>query len=138
MLTSIITTTHNRNESLKKHLTSINNPLIMLSVLCMQPDNLPMCTEQGLPQLLETLGLFFEFRNIMQMTTFMVPNNQAIEAFFNSLGPTFSPYFMKNLAPFSDTFSIEAQGQVGEVTVVIKTVVKNTASGQETLYWRVM
>jgi hypothetical protein len=104
----------------------------------MQPENIPLCTEQGLPQLLEVLALFFEFRNIMQMTTFMVPNNEAIQAFFDSMGPTFSPYFMKNLAPFSDTFSIKAVGEVGEVVVTVRAVVKNTLQGQEILYWRVM
>ena len=124
--------------SLLLNLTSVNDPLMMLSLLCMQPENIPLCTEQGLPQLLEVLSLFFEFRNIMQMTTFMVPNNQAIQAFFDSMGPTFSPYFMKNLAPFSDTFSIKAVGEVGEVVVTVRAVVKNTASGQEILYWRVM
>jgi len=120
------------------NLTSVNDPVMMLSLLCMQPENLALCTEQGLPQLLEVLALFFEFRNLMQMTTFMVPNNEAIQGFFNSMGPTLSPYFMKNLAPFSDTFSIRAVGQVGEVMVTIKTVVKNTVSGQEILYWREM
>jgi len=124
--------------SLLLNLTSVNDPLMMLSLLCMQPENIPLCTEQGLPQLLEVLALFFEFRNIMQMTTFMVPNNEAIQAFFDSMGPTFSPYFMKNLAPFSDTFSIKAVGEVGEVVVTVRAVVKNTASGQEILYWRVM
>jgi general secretion pathway protein K len=124
--------------SLLLNLTSVNDPLMMLSLLCMQPENLPLCTEQGLPQLLEVLSLFFEFRNIMQMTTFMVPNNEAIQAFFDSMGPTFSPYFMKNLAPFSDTFTIKAVGEVGEVVVTVHAVVKNTASGQEILYWRVM
>jgi len=124
--------------SLLLNLTSVNDPLMMLSLLCMQPENIPLCTEQGLPQLLEVLALFFEFRNIMQMTTFMVPNNEAIQAFFDSMGPTFNPYFMKNLAPFSDTFSIKAVGEVGEVMVTVRAVVKNTASGQEILYWRVM
>ncbi len=120
------------------NLTSVNDPLMMLSLLCMQPENLALCTEQGLPQLLEVLSLFFEFRNLMQMTTFMVPNKEAIQGFFNSMGPTFSPYFLKNLAPFSDTFSVKAIGQVGEVAVTIRTVLKNTASGQEILYWREM
>jgi general secretion pathway protein K len=124
--------------SLLLNLNSVNDPLMMLSLLCMQPENIPLCTEQGLPQLLEVLALFFEFRNIMQMTTFMVPNNEAIQAFFDSMGPTFSPYFMKNLAPFSDTFTIKAVGEVGEVVVTVRAVVKNTASGQEILYWRVM
>ena len=124
--------------SLLLNLTSVNDPLMMLSLQCMQPENIPLCTEQGLPQLLEVLALFFEFRNIMQMTTFMVPNNEAIQAFFDSMGPTFSPYFMKNLAPFSDTFSIKATGEVGEVVVTVRAVVKNTTSGQEILYWRVM
>jgi general secretion pathway protein K len=120
------------------NLTSVNDPMMMLSLLCMQPENLPLCTEQGLPQLLEVLSLFFEFRNLMQMTTFMVPNKEAIQGFFNSMGPTFSPYFLKNLAPFSDTFSVKAVGQVGEVAVTIQAVLKNTASGQEILYWREM
>jgi len=124
--------------SLLLNLNSVNDPLMMLSLLCMQPENIPLCTEAGLPQLLEVLALFFEFRNIMQMTTFMVPNNEAIQAFFDSMGPTFSPYFMKNLAPFSDTFTIKAVGEVGEVVVTVRAVVKNTASGQEILYWRVM
>jgi general secretion pathway protein K len=120
------------------NLNSVNDPVTMLSVLCLQPENIPLCTEQGLPQLLEVMALFFEFRNIMQWTTFMVPNNQAIQGFFTSMGPTLNPYFMKNLAPFSDTFTIQAEGRVGDVVVHIKTVVKNTASGQETMYWRVM
>lgn len=120
------------------NLTSVNDPMMMLSLLCMQPENLPLCTEQGLPQLLEVLSLFFEFRSLMQMTTFMVPNKEAIQGFFNSMGPTFSPYFMKNLAPFSDTFSVKAVGRVGEVKVTIRTVLKNTASGQEIMYWREM
>jgi len=120
------------------NLNSVNDPVTMLSVLCLQPENLPLCTEQGLPQLLEVLALFFEFRNIMQWTTFSVPNNQAIKRFFDSMGPTFSPYFMKNLAPFSDTFTVRAEGRAGEVVVNIKTVLKNTAAGQEIMYWRVM
>ncbi len=120
------------------NLNSVNDPVTMLSVLCLQPENLPLCTEQGLPQLLEVLAMFFEFRNIMQWSTLMVPNNNAIKSFFNSMGPTLNPYFMKNLAPFSDTFSIHAEGRVGDVVVNIKTVVKNTVSGQELMYWRVM
>ncbi|MBN2494038.1 MAG: general secretion pathway protein GspK [Deltaproteobacteria bacterium] len=124
--------------ALLQNLTSVNDPVTMLSILCMQPENLPLCTEQGLPQLLEVMAMFFEFRSLMQFTSFMVPNNQAIAGFFNSLGPSFNPYFMKNLAPFSDTFSIKAIGELGEVAVTIRTVVKNTASGQEVLYWRVM
>jgi general secretion pathway protein K len=119
------------------NLNSVNDPITMLSVLCLQPENLPLCTEQGLPQLLEVLALFFEFRNIMQWTTFSVPNNQAIQGFFSSMGPTFNAYFMKNLAPFSDTFTVKAEGRVGEVSVHIKTVLKNTGSGQEIMYWRV-
>lgn len=119
-------------------LNSVNDPVTMLSILCLQPENLPLCTEQGLPQLLEVLAMFFEFRNIMQFTTFTVPNNQAIQGFFSSMGPTFNPYFMKNLAPFSDTFKIKAEGRAGDVVVRIETVVKNTASGQETMYWRVL
>ena len=120
------------------NLNSVNDPVTMLSVLCLQPENAALCTEQGLPQLLEVLALFFEFRNIMQWTTFTVPNNQAIQGFFSSMGPTFNPYFMKNLAPFSDTFSVKAQGRVGEVVVTIETVLKNTGSGQEIMYWRRM
>jgi general secretion pathway protein K len=119
------------------NLNSVNDPMTMLSLLCMQPDNLALCTEQGLPQMLEVLAQFFEFRNIMQWTTFMVPDNKTIAGFFDSLGPTFSQYFMKNLAPFSDTFKVKASGQVGEVTVNIETVVKNTTAGQEIMYWRV-
>lgn len=119
-------------------LNSVNDPVTMLSVLCLQPENLPLCTEQGLPQLLEVLALFFEFRNIMQWTTFTVPNNQAIQGFFSSMGPTFNPYFMKNLAPFSDTFKVKAEGRAGDVVVKIETVLKNTASGQEIMYWRVL
>lgn len=124
--------------SLLLNLTSVNDPLMMLSILCMQPENLPMCTEQGLPQLLEVLALFFEFRNMMQLTTFMVPNNDAIANFFSGIGPTLNADFMRNLAPFSDTFKIRALGEVGEVKVTIETVVKNTNAGQEVLYWRVM
>jgi hypothetical protein len=75
---------------------------------------------------------------MMQMTTFMVPNNEAIQGFFASMGPTLNATVMKNLAPFSDTFSIKAIGEVGEVSVMIRTVVKNTVAGQETLYWRIM
>jgi hypothetical protein len=45
---------------------------------------------------------------------------------------------MKNLAPFSDTFSIKAVGEVGEVVVTVRAVVKNTQAGQEILYWHVM
>ncbi len=120
------------------NLSSINDPVTMLSVLCLQPENMPMCTEQGLPQLLEVLSLFFEFRNMMQWTTFTVPTNQAIQAFFTSMGPTFNQYFLKNLAPFSDTFMVKAQGRMGEVVVNIKAVLKNTAAGQEIMYWRVM
>lgn len=82
--------------------------------------------------------MFFEFRNMMQMTTFMVPTSQAIQGFFNSMGPTLSADFMKSLAPFSDTFRVLAQGRSGEVTVEINTVLKNTVSGQEIMYWRVM
>jgi len=122
--------------SLLQNMTSVNDPVMLLSMLCMQPENMPMCTDQGLPQLLEVLALFFEFRNMMQMTTFMVPNNEAISGFFSSMGPILSAGFLKNLAPFSDTFSVEAVGQVGEVSVTIRTVLKNTASGQEILYWR--
>jgi len=120
------------------NLSSVNDPLMMLAVLCMQPENLALCTEQGLPQLLEVLALFFEFRNLMQMSTFSVPNAQAIAGFFGGQGATLSPYFLKNLAPFSDTFTILAEGTVGEVRVVLRAVVKNTASGQEIMYWRVM
>ncbi len=124
--------------SLLLNMTSVNDPVTMLSILCLQPENLPLCTEQGLPQLLEVVALFFEFRNLMQMTTFMVPNNQAIQSFFSSMGPTLNSYFMKNLAPFSDTFRVKAVGEVGDVAVTIQAVLKNTASGQEILYWRVM
>ncbi len=120
------------------NLSSVNDPVTMLSVLCLQPENMPMCTEQGLPQLLEVLSLFFEFRNIMQWTTFTVPTNQAIQAFFSSMGPTLNQYFLKNLAPFSDTFTVKAQGRTGDVVVNIKAVLKNTAAGQEIMYWRVM
>ncbi|MBW2699708.1 MAG: general secretion pathway protein GspK [Deltaproteobacteria bacterium] len=124
--------------ALLMNLTSVNDPVMMLSILCMQPENLPLCTEQGLPQLMEVLAMFFEFRNMMQFSSFMVPNNEAIAGFFSSMGPSLSPYFMKNLAPFSDTFSITATGTVGEVSVEIRSVVKNTNSGQEIMYWRVM
>ncbi|HOX45267.1 MAG TPA: type II secretion system protein GspK [Myxococcota bacterium] len=120
------------------NLSSVNDPMMMLAVLCMQPENMALCTEQGLPQLLEVLALFFEFRNLMQMSTFSVPNAQAIAGFFSGQGATLSPYFLKNLAPFSDTFSIQAEGSVGEVRVVLRAVVKNTNSGQEIMYWRVM
>jgi len=82
------------------------------------------------------LSLFFEFRNLMQLTTFTVPNKDAIQAFFQGLGPSFSPYFLKNLAPFSDTFSVAATGEVGEVAVKLRAVLKNTGSGQEIIYWR--
>ncbi|RME22116.1 MAG: hypothetical protein D6806_13465 [Deltaproteobacteria bacterium] len=118
------------------NLTSVNDPVTMITLLCMQPENVALCTEQGLPQLLEVISLFFEFRNLLQMTTFTVPNTQAIQAFFQSQGPAFNAYFLKNLAPFSDTFSVDAYGEAGEVRVKIHAVLKNTASGQEILYWR--
>jgi len=118
------------------NITSVNDPVMMLSLLCLQPENAALCTEQGLPQLLEVLSLFFEFRNLMQLTTFTVPNKDAIQAFFQGLGPSFSPYFLKNLAPFSDTFSVAATGEVGEVAVKLRAVLKNTGSGQEIIYWR--
>jgi general secretion pathway protein K len=124
--------------SLLLNLNSVNDPMMMLAVLCMQPENALLCTEQGLPGLLEVLALFFEFRNIMQMSTFMVPDNQTIQGFFSSLGPTLNSYFLKNLAPFSDTFTVKASGEVGETSVSIKAVIKNTGAGQEILYWRVM
>jgi general secretion pathway protein K len=122
--------------SLLINLTSVNDPLQLLAVLCMQPENAALCSEPGLPRLLEVLALYFEFRNLMQFTTFLVPGKDAIASFFQSQGPVLSPYFMKNLAPFSDTFSIKASGRVGEVEVVLRAVVKNTASGQELVYWR--
>jgi hypothetical protein len=33
---------------------------------------------------------------------------------------------------------VQGQGEVGETTVNIRTIVKNTTSGQEIMYWRVM
>ena len=80
----------------------------------------------------------FDRANLMQLTTFMVPNKEAIAGFFQSQGPSLNQYFLKNLAPFSDTFSIRAVGEINEVSVTIRAVVKNTAAGQEILYWRVM
>jgi general secretion pathway protein K len=126
------------DSNLLVNLSSVNDPVVMLSLLCMQPENLPLCTEQGLPQLLEVLAMFFDFRSMMQLSTLMVPNTEAIQGFFMSMGPSFSPHFLKNLAPFSDTFSVKAIGEVGEITVTIQTIVKNTAGGQELLYWRVI
>jgi general secretion pathway protein K len=120
------------------NLTSVNDPIMMLAVLCMQPENMALCTEQGLPQLLEIMALFFEFRNLMQWTTFSVPNNQAIAGFFGGQGANLSSYFLKNLAPFSDTFTIQAEGEVGDVRVTVRAVVKNTNAGQEIMYWRTL
>ncbi len=121
------------------NLSAVKDPLGMLTILCMQPQNLAMCTEQGLPQLLEVLALFFEFRNLMFP---MTPNAEQINMLFQSQGVALDPYFLKNVAPFSDTFSIKAIGELGdegeEVRVTIKAVVKNTLSGQEILYWRIM
>jgi general secretion pathway protein K len=124
--------------SLLLNLTSVNDPVMMLAVLCMQPENAAFCTEQGLPKLIEVMALFFEFRNMMQFSTFMVPDSKTIQGFFSSQGPAFNQYFLKNVAPFSDTFSVKAEATVGETTVRIKTVLKNTVAGQEILYWNAM
>jgi general secretion pathway protein K len=124
--------------SLLISLNSVNDPLMLLSLLCLQPENQPLCTEQGLPNLLQVIALFFEFRNLMQFSTFLVPDAKTIQEFFASQGPSFNAYFMKNLAPFSDTFTIQATGEVRDTSLTIRTVVKNTASGQEILYWREM
>ncbi|NMB74570.1 MAG: general secretion pathway protein GspK [Myxococcales bacterium] len=124
--------------SLLVSLNSVNDPVMLLSLLCLQPENQPLCTEQGLPKLLEVIALFFEFRNLMQFSTFMVPDAKTIQEFFASQGPSFNAYFMKNLAPFSDTFTIQATGAVNDTSLSIRAVVKNTAAGQEILYWREM
>ena len=78
-------------------------------------------------------------RNLLQQTMFTVPNAQATAEFFKGVGVTLSPDFMNSVVvQFSDTFSIKAIGQVGEVQVAIKAVVKNTISGQEIMYFRIM
>jgi general secretion pathway protein K len=122
------------------NLSSINDPVMMLSLLCMQPENLLVCTEQNLPKVLEEVALYFEARNLMQATSFMVFNASDIQGYFNSNSQIvkLGGDFMKNVAQFSDTFSVRATGEVGETAVTIKTVLKNTALGQEVLYWRVM
>jgi hypothetical protein len=120
------------------NLSSVNNPLTMLALLCSQPENMLLCSEQQLPTLLENLALYYEYYNLMLTMTFMVPNNQAIQSFFAALGSSLPKTFLDRTASFSDTYSVQAQGEVGETTVNIRTVVKNTTSGQEIMYWRVM
>jgi general secretion pathway protein K len=120
------------------NLSSVNDPVTMLSLICVQPENALMCSEQSLPTLLGNLAMFFEFRNQMQAATFMVPDKQLTATILQSMGTVLPKAFLDRTASTSDTFSVQAQGEVGETTVTIKAVVKNTGAGQETLYWRVM
>ena len=120
------------------NLSSVNDPLTMLALLCSQPENVVLCSEQKLPTLLENLALFFEYRNLMQATLIMVPDKQGMQSFFAAQGTILSKDFLDRTASFSDTYSVQAQGEVGETTVTIRTIIKNTTSGQEIMYWRVM
>ncbi len=121
------------------NLNSVNDPLTLISILCMQPENLKDCaTEQGLAKILETVVIFFETRNVMQQTTFSVMPTNLIIKFFTEQGIKISADFVSTLKPTSDTFSIQATGEVGDVKVNVRAVVKNRLGGQEIVYFRVM
>jgi general secretion pathway protein K len=124
--------------SLLVNLSSVNDPVVMLSLICMQPENVTMCSAPGLPKVLEALAMFFEVRNLMQAMTFTVPDKTLILSIFQGYSLSFNSNFMKNVASSSDTFSVQATGEVGETNVTIRTVVKNTSAGQEILYWRIL
>jgi len=121
------------------NLNSVNDPLTLISVLCMQPENIRDCaTDQGLAKILEAVVIFFETRNVLQQTTFAVLPTSAIIDFFTKQGIKMNADFVSTLKATSDTFSIQAVGEVGEVKVSIRAVVKNRLGGQEIVYWRVM
>jgi general secretion pathway protein K len=122
------------------NLSSVNDPATMFALLCMQPVNKVLCSEPGAPKVMDALALFFERLNQMRATSIFMPDTNNIGTFFElSTNVKFEKAFLKNSGSSSKIYRVQAQGEVGETTVTIRTVVRNSdLGGQDIMYWRVM